>query len=329
MNAQPSKILVVDDCREDCFTYRRFLEQSTDLSYTILETRTAEEGLALAREESPSCILLDYRLPDITGLEFIKKFSAYPNANYTAIVMLTGQGDEIVAVTALKEGAMDYLVKDHLTGGALIRAISNAIEKVNMRRDMQNRHEELVRVSITDELTGVHNRRYTMVRLTEEMERSKRYSTPLSILMLDLDLFKKINDQYGHLAGDEVLKNFSNMLLELSRSTDIVGRFGGEEFLVVLTDTQEHYAHLYAKRICELLKTTKHKIQEDVEIEVTCSIGVASYSPSLTSVSSFIARADSALYKAKELGRDQVCLWPHLDKNRAGQTEQHQARASD
>ncbi len=314
MSTSPSKILVVDDCREDRYTYRRFLEQSKDLSYTILETKTGEEGLALAREESPTCIILDYRLSDITGLEFISKFSAYPDANYTAIVMLTGQGNEVVAVTALKDGAMDYLVKEHLTAGALCRAVSNAVEKVQMRREMQKRHEDLVRESITDELTSVHNRRYTMVRLTEEMDRSKRYSTPLSILMLDLDHFKQVNDQYGHLAGDEVLKNFSNTLTDLSRTTDVVGRFGGEEFIVVLTDTQEHYAHQYAERICELLKLLKHKIGPEKDVHVTCSIGVAAYAESLASVSAFIARADSALYKAKGLGRDQVCLWPHLDK---------------
>lgn len=317
MSTSLLKILVVDDCREDRYTYRRFLEQSKDLSYTILETKTGEEGLALTREESPVCILLDYRLSDITGLEFISKFSAYPDANYTAIVMLTGQGDEVVAVTALKGGAMDYLVKEHLTAGALCRAISNAVEKVQMRREMQKRHEDLVRESITDELTSLHNRRYTMVRLTEEMDRSKRYSTPLSILMLDLDHFKQVNDQYGHLAGDEVLKNFSNILTDLSRTTDVVGRFGGEEFIVALTDTQEHYAHQYAERICELLKLSKHKIGPEKEIHVTCSIGVAAYAESLSSVSAFIARADSALYKAKALGRDQVCLWPHLDKKAA------------
>jgi len=314
MSTSPSKILVVDDCREDRYTYRRFLEQSTDLSYTILETNTGEEGLALAREESPACILLDYRLPDITGLEFIKKFSAFPGANYTAIVMVTGHGDEVIAVTALKDGAMDYLVKEHLTAGALCRAISNAVKKVELRREIQQRHEELLRESITDELTGVHNRRYTMVRLSEEMERSKRYSTPLSILMLDLDHFKKVNDSYGHLAGDEVLRNFSDMLTELSRSTDVVGRFGGEEFIVILTDTHEHYAHHYAERICELLKLLKHKVSPETEIQITCSIGIASSEKSLSSVSAFIARADSALYEAKDLGRDQVCLWPHLDK---------------
>ena len=321
MSSSLAKILVVDDNRDDCYLYRRYLEHATDVSYSIIESKTGAEGLALAREESPSCILLEYKLGDMTGLEFIEKFSAYPEANYTAIVMVTGDGDEIVAVTALKSGAMDYLIKDGLTAGALNRAVSNAVEKVEMRRDMQKRHEELVKASITDELTGIYNRRYAMVRLTEEMERSKRYSTPLSILMLDIDFFKKVNDTYGHIAGDEVLKNFSSMLMDLSRTTDIVGRFGGEEFLVVLTDTQEHYAFQYAERVCELLKTTKHRVETDTVIHVACSIGVASYSSSLTSVSSFIARADSALYKAKETGRDKVCLWPHLDTKKADTEE--------
>ena len=133
----PFKILAVDDCRDDRYMFHRYIEQSNDFSYTILKTSTGKEGLAMAREESPSCILLGYGLSDITGLEVISKFSTYPSANYTAIIILTDKGNEVVAVSALKDGTMDYLVKERLTAGALNRAIPNAVDKVNMRREMQ------------------------------------------------------------------------------------------------------------------------------------------------------------------------------------------------
>ncbi len=160
-----------------------------------------------------------------------------------------------------------------------------------------------------DGLTGLLNRRTIEERLKEELARTKRHKTDLSIILLDIDFFKKVNDTYGHPAGDEVLKEIGKYLSENIREEDSLGRYGGEEFLVILPQTSQQGAYDLAERIRKGIKNTTIRVQDnnkkDHNIRITLSVGVTTYKPNQP-MDDLIKKADSALYSAKESGRDQV-----------------------
>ena len=172
----------------------------------------------------------------------------------------------------------------------------------------------LLRSGFTDVLTGWHNRRYLLVRMKEELARSRRHDTPLSCLMLDIDHFKKVNDRFGHAAGDRVLREIAQRIESQVRATDVTARYGGEEFTILLPDTSVDSAALLAERIRREVSATPFDVGNDNWLTVTASIGIASASPQRVDADlktvgeSLIARADVALYRAKSAGRDRIAL---------------------
>ncbi len=172
----------------------------------------------------------------------------------------------------------------------------------------------LLRSGFTDVLTGWHNRRYLQVRIKEEVARARRDQTPLACLMLDIDHFKRVNDTWGHAAGDAVLQELASRIDVQVRASDVAARYGGEEFIILLPDTDQDSAILTAERIREAVKASQYQLPNDESITVTASIGMASACPERTGndlktlSDSLIARADVALYKAKAAGRDQVAV---------------------
>ncbi len=172
----------------------------------------------------------------------------------------------------------------------------------------------LMRSGFTDVLTGWFNRRYLQVRIKEELARARRHSTPLTCLMLDIDHFKRVNDEYGHAAGDEVLRELAQLIDGEIRATDVAARYGGEEFVILLPDTDEDAGALLAERIRAVVAAYSFNLDEEASITITVSIGVASASPQRgdndlkTAGDALVARADVALYKAKSEGRDRVSV---------------------
>jgi diguanylate cyclase (GGDEF)-like protein len=169
-------------------------------------------------------------------------------------------------------------------------------------KEAQSRLEE---VAITDPLTGIHNRGYLMRRGEEEFERVRRYSRPLGCIMLDLDHFKRVNDSRGHVAGDSVLSGVANRLRHSLRPYDIVGRYGGEEFMLLLPDTSFEQIVVVANRICELIRSAPFEVDEEL-VPVTISLGVSCYNKADRTLNDIIKRADEGLYKAKADGRNRV-----------------------
>ena len=191
---------------------------------------------------------------------------------------------------------------------AVIKAAVAAIHRAQLIETTQAENKHLEHLAHTDPLTQVLNRRALTVRLTAEMERARRYDSVITLLMIDLDHFKNINDTKGHLMGDDVLREVALLLQESIRSVDVVARYGGEEFVVVLPETPQIGAVKFAERMRERIELTAF-VAADSGVRLTASIGVASFpAPDIASVDDLFARADEALYRAKAAGRNKVCI---------------------
>jgi diguanylate cyclase (GGDEF)-like protein len=186
-----------------------------------------------------------------------------------------------------------------------VRERTEALQKANERLMALN--EELEQISITDSLTRVYNRRYFMERLRQEVKRVCRYGPPASLLMIDIDYFKKVNDTYGHQAGDTVLAGVAGLIANKLRETDLIARYGGEEFCLLATGTEQPGAEILAARVCKLIEDAEFEHGDD-HIRVTISIGIGTWDASLKEdFEALIHRADSALYRAKAAGRNRAC----------------------
>jgi two-component system cell cycle response regulator len=304
MTAQrtPLRILIVDDCREDRELYRRLIARGFEQEHIVAETETAEEALSRIATAEPHCIVLDYQLPDCDGLAFLSALRLARGEAVIPVVMLTGGGDEMVAVQAMKRGAQDYLTKSSVTAESLRRAIQGAMKRVA-------EEQQLKRSASIDELTGACNRRWLLERLQEECERARRHRKPLCLLMLDLDHFKLVNDSFGHRIGDAVLENVGRLLRTTLRAGDFVGRYGGEEFCIVLTDTPLGGARVVAERIRQQVSMQTLRAPCGTAVQIACSLGVAE-ADTTRDVLDAIEAADRALYRAKAAGRNRVELAP-------------------
>jgi diguanylate cyclase (GGDEF)-like protein len=176
------------------------------------------------------------------------------------------------------------------------------------KEDLQVANEQLARLANTDALTGLSSRRLFLQRLAEEAARARRHLQPLSVLMLDLDLFKRINDTYGHVVGDQVLVGAASAISAVKRETDIAGRIGGEEFGLILPATDLEGARSMAERLRRSIATQQHVTDDGFEFAITASLGVATFASGVRDETELLNLADAALYYAKELGRDRVCV---------------------
>lgn len=276
------------------------------LPYDIDVAPTLAAALELFGKKRYDIAVLDYMLPDGTGLDLLPKIKGVP------AIFVTGSGDATVAVKALKGGAYDYLIKD--AGNEYIELLPATIEKVLRTFSLEQEHikdEEQIRIlnkelskmyeearecSLHDPLTGLANRRLMEINLKRDIERTKRTDGRLSVLMLDIDYFKKYNDTHGHPAGDRLLAAIAKVLTEEVRGADLVARYGGEEFFVLLPDTNLDGALNTAERVRKAVSGS---------LGVTISIGAVSYRKE-EKMEEFINRADAALYRAKEGGRNRV-----------------------
>ncbi|MFQ5451482.1 MAG: diguanylate cyclase [Nitrospinaceae bacterium] len=326
------KILLIEDSPEDRKWYKRLLARGWKFDFSLLEAGTGEKGLDLCRKERPDCILLDYMLPDINGLEFISQLKEIPYAG--GVILLTGQGSEMLAVKAMKEGTHDYLVKDSLTPESLTGAIMQALEHVrlNERRkqgeeklksytaelkrsnyikdeliqELKNLKRKLEITAKTDPLTGLSNRREMEDKLNSEKVRFERYKKPFSVIMADIDDFKKINDSYGHNAGDHVLIEVGKMFKNNCRKQDLVCRWGGEEFLIFLPETNLEGGVILAKKLQRLVEG-KILSYRQKPLRITLSFGVSVYQDEMD-LECCLRLADECLYEAKDKGKNQVCF---------------------
>lgn len=263
-----------------------------------------QDAMDLLERNRFDLVLLEYILPDGNGMDFLRLM--LQKGFETSVVVITGHGDEMIASQMIQAGAYDYLTKDKISNKSLSRIITNTLEKARLKLDMKKVQEKLAEMSTRNELTGLYNRRYFMETLQREVANAGRYGHKLSLCIIDLDHFKKINDKYGHIAGDMVLKEFAGMLRKNVRQSDITCRYGGEEFTVIFPNTGVKDALYMCERFRKMIAGHQFEYNSS-SFHVKVSMGVASYSSSLDkSPLDLVDRADKALYSAKQEGRNRI-----------------------
>jgi two-component system cell cycle response regulator len=314
MDPTPLTILAIDDDLGDMELLRRHLVDVPEFAITLVACTNADAGRAVLAGQAVDVIVLDYLLGADTGLDLLRALR--DSGDRRPVIVLTGKGDERIAAAVMRAGADDYLVKEDLTPDAVYRSLRFVLARFENERQRAQLEEELRRLARFDELTGLCNRRYFLDRLTQEMLRARRYGSPLSLLMLDLDHFKQINDTYGHIIGDTVLATVASLLHDTVRATDIPGRYGGEEFCIVLTETKIDGARLLAERLRRRIAEAVFPAVGDAAFRVTCSVGLAQFRNDITDTVAFLDLADRALYQAKAAGRN--CIVAATTENSGG-----------
>lgn len=311
-DAQRLKILVVDDDQFVLDMLKEILLAGQHLVFTA--TNAAKALQQLTPDAGIDLIISDMDMPGMSGLDLIR---AIRKSNKTIpIIILTGNQEIRVAIEAMKKGANDYILKDENIEHTIVISVENVMEMHRLRMenlrlvdDLARKNHELERLALLDGLTGVANRRYFDRMIQQEWSRALREQTQISIIMIDVDYFKKYNDAYGHQQGDFCLQQVAIALSAgLKRPSDFVARYGGEEFVAVLPDTGLQVAESLSEAMREnVLKLALDHKSSKVCPHVTVSLGVACAIPGRESVhAELIKKADEALYAAKQDGRNRT-----------------------
>jgi len=288
-----NRILLVEDKAADTRIILQLLAEFPAERHGVTHVRRLDEALRLLGVMSFKAALVDVSLPDNRGLEAVARLRAA--APSLPIVVVAGMKDESLALQALEAGGQDYLIKGLFDGGLLNRAIRYAVE----RKDSE---EKLTHLAYYDQLTGLCNRRLFRERLSLALARAKRQQTRVTILFLDLDRFKGINDSFGYQAGDGLLKEVGRRLMESIREFETSARLGGDEFAIILQDLEHQQEAMVVTQ--RLLDTLAAPFQIDgQEVGVTASVGIAFYPENGDGIEQLLKCADSAMHRAKERGR--------------------------
>jgi two-component system cell cycle response regulator len=298
----PLKILVCDDDPADRKLVRAYLQRTTDREIVLLEAGGVDEIQNALDKGRIDLVLMDIQMPGKSGMEWLVEMVEKQTA---PVVMLTGSGSEEIAVQSIQGGAVGYLPKSSLSREKLEKTIDAALEKWKRMRQGKADQEELERLANVDALTGLDNRRAILHRLDEQLKYANRYKEELSLVMVDMDYFKGVNDRYGHITGDDVLVGVATLIRQNIRDADAAGRYGGEEFMIILPKTDLSSAFHAAERIRKVIETADMSDSAGSVFGITVSQGVASHKPG-EGRESLISRADSALYAAKANGRNRV-----------------------
>jgi diguanylate cyclase (GGDEF)-like protein len=287
------KVLVVDDAPDTLEIIQKLFQYE---GYDVTVALTGEEGVKKVEEEKPDVVLMDINLPGIDGTEALRRIRIINPLQ--CVIMLTAFATVENAIYALKEGASDF-VKKPFENEHLIHIVNQCLEKYRTLRENESLEEEVRRLSITDDLTGLYNHRHFFKTLEAELIRLKRQKTSLSLLMFDLDNFKKYNDLYGHLEGDKVLKTTGEIVKHSIRyNVDSGYRYGGDEFTVLLIGASVDKAMTIAERI-------RSSIEQAKSYHITVSIGLSEYRDHFD-LEGFVKSADDAMYSAKNSGGNRV-----------------------
>lgn len=302
-----AKILLVEDDPVQANVAKEYLESS---GYEVIWAENGKAAIKTAKTQPLDLILLDMVLPDLSGNDVCRWLKVNEDTKGIPIIILSVKGSTEEKVIGLEAGAEDYLPKPYneVELNARIYACLRTKALQDELREKNRQLEEVLlkveQLAITDPLTDLFNRRRFEAALENEFKRTMRYGSPNSCLMIDIDFFKKVNDEYGHHAGDVVLKETAQVIKGCLREIDIVARWGGEEFIVLLPETKKGEALGVASRILEVI--SGHSFAQITQ-QITVSIGLAGVpDPSIVTAENLIHASDLAMYEAKSKGRNRI-----------------------
>jgi len=289
---QSVEILLIEDEKEACEKLGAVLYAA---GHNVNVATSAKEGLKLLRDLKCHVVITELRLPDMGGVELIR---AIKNIDAKiSVIVITPYLFINSAIEAMENGAFGYITKPFNPSEIRI-VVQHAVERYFLM-DEANKKSYYYDLSILDGLTGVYNHRYLHEVLDRELARARRYPQNLSLVMIDVDNFKKYNDTNGHMAGDELLKGLTNLLVRSLRNLDMVFRYGGEEFCILLIETNKEGARLAAERLLNLIR---------LSLPTTISMGIAEFPTDSREKDMLIDKADKALYEAKTSGKNKAVL---------------------
>lgn len=298
MPTAKTSILLVEDDAEDAFLVQRLLDLRGDGQFAVRHVSNASDAIRTLTKGGVDVVLLDLGLPDSQGFETVVRIrTSFPGV---PVVVLTGIDDESLGLAAIECGAQDYVSKDAVAGQLLFRALRFAVARHNQLTLYRTQAR-------TDALTGLANRHAFSLELERMLGSWQRTGHPFSLLLLDVDHFKKVNDQFGHRAGDDVLCQLAEVVSDSIAGLDFAARFGGEEFVIIKPESAADEAREMGARIVSLVRETCFQFNGET-LPITVSLGLAVVAPQ-DREDSLVERADTALYAAKAAGRD--CSYYH------------------
>lgn len=296
-----AKILLVDDDSDNLKIVRRLLEKE---GYSVEAAQSGEAGLQALDSYRPDLVLLDVNMPGMDGLETIQLLKRKENT--AAVVFVTANTNTSDIIRGLDAGALDYISKP-FSGMELLARVRAQLRVKKLQDDLREANKKLQGLVEIDDLTGLYNMRSVYEKLDQEIERGRRYSHGVAAIMLDMDHFKGVNDNHDHLFGSHVLAEVGSIIKKNIRTHDFGARYGGDEFLICLSQTTTEGAKLFCERLRAVLENHLFKSGDD-EIRLTASMGCAIIvdGKSMIDGRSLVRHADHGLYKSKEEGRNRV-----------------------
>ncbi len=293
-----ARILIVDDDDQIRNSIQEFL---TILDFKTYSAESAEQALSFLKTRAVDVIITDIIMNGMDGLEMTRIIK---DTYDTDIIVITGYTGDYSYEEAINKGADDFIFKPVRFEELLLR-LKRVLRERKLTRERAEILEKLKELAITDDLTKLYNSRHFYEQLANEINRFNRYQRPLSLLLIDVDHFKEFNDTYGHLEGDKVLHKVAGLITSCLRAMDTGYRYGGEEFTVILPETNSDAAMAVAERINNVVKN--ELFIEGIQKDLSVSIGVTQYLPGEL-LTDFVCRADKAMYMAKDGGRNRTAL---------------------
>jgi two-component system cell cycle response regulator len=296
------RILVIEDRAESAAWFTAALEAK----HEVASVDTFEEAMVRVKGSDPDLVVVSLGMRSFDGLRLCSQLRSLPEGRNVPILVVVSDGDRRKLTQALEMGVNDYLTRP-VDKNELVARVRTQLRKKRYADRLRHNVQLSLEMAITDQLTGLHNRRYMSRHLDNLVETAKKTGKPIAFVIMDIDYFKRVNDSYGHDIGDEVLKEFANRIAANVRGIDLACRYGGEEFVVVMPDTDVAFALSVSERLRQSIETTPFPISRDPKsLGLTISIGIAGSEGESDSASALLHRADQALYRAKRTGRNKV-----------------------
>lgn len=296
------RILMIEDRPDAASWFSNALRKDNDVACVD----TFEEALVRVRGGDFDLIIVSLSMRGFDGLRLCSQLRSLPEGRHVPILVVVADGDRRKLNQALEMGVNDYLTRP-VDSNELVARVRTQLRKKRYADRLRHNVQLSLEAAITDQLTGLHNRRYMARHLDAMIAQAQKTAKPLAFLIMDIDYFKKVNDTHGHDIGDEVLKEFSRRISANVRGCDLACRYGGEEFVVVMPDTDVPFAYAIAERLRQTVEATPVHISRDPgTLNITISIGIAGSIGQNDSAEALLHRADQALYSAKRTGRNRV-----------------------